>query len=71
MRKLVLLLLCLLLQACLKSEEVKPWDRNVLAQDRAQLISDRLESAADEHIYFSKEAANGGQSLGGGGCGCN
>jgi hypothetical protein len=24
-----------------------------------------------EHIYFSKEAASGGRSFDGGGCGCN
>ncbi len=52
-------------------EEVKPWQRDVLAQDRAQLIQDRLEVESDQHIYFSKEAASGGGSLGGGGCGCN
>ena len=52
-------------------EQVKPWERNLLAQDNAQLIAEPLEAAADEHIYFSKEAASGGQGVGGGGCGCN
>ena len=52
-------------------EKVKPWHRNVLAQDMAQLVPDSLENEADEHIYFSKEAAKGGQGVGGGGCGCN
>lgn len=52
-------------------EAVQPWDRDILAQDKAQLVSDILENDADEHIYFSKEAASGGQGLGGGGCGCN
>jgi hypothetical protein len=50
---------------------VQPWDRDVLARDDMQLISDPLESSLDEHIYFSKEASSGGQGFGGGGCGCN
>jgi hypothetical protein len=36
-----------------------------------QIVSDPLESSADDHIYFSKEASSGGQGFGGGGCGCN
>lgn len=52
-------------------EPVKPWHWEILSQDRAQPISDALEFAADDHIYFSKEAAHGGQSVSGGGCGCN
>jgi len=52
-------------------ERVEPWDRDILAQKKMQLISDKLETSSDEHIYFSKEASSGGQGLGGGGCGCN
>jgi hypothetical protein len=50
---------------------VQPWDRDVLARPDMQLVSDPLEAATDEHIYFSKEASSGGQGFGGGGCGCN
>ncbi len=50
---------------------VQPWDRDVLARPDMQIVSDPTESAADEHIYFSKEASSGGQGFGGGGCGCN
>jgi hypothetical protein len=50
---------------------VQPWDRDVLARPDMQLISDPIEAALDEHIYFSKEASSGGQGFGGGGCGCN
>ena len=49
----------------------KPWDRDVLARPDMQIVSDPIEAAADEHIYFSKEASSGGQGFGGGGCGCN
>lgn len=50
---------------------VEPWDRDVLARDDMQLVPDPLEAAADDHIYFSKEASSGGRGFGGGGCGCN
>lgn len=50
---------------------VKPWERDILAQDKMKLDPHPVETALDEHIYFSKEAASGGQGVGGGGCGCN
>ena len=50
---------------------VQPWDRDILARDDMQLVSDPIEVSIDEHIYFSKEASSGGQGFGGGGCGCN
>ena len=60
----------LVLAGC-SSIGVKPWDRDVLARDDIQLVSDPIETSVDEHIYFSKEASSGGQGFGGGGCGCN
>jgi len=50
---------------------VKPWDRDLLAQKRMQLVPSPVDEALDAHIFFSKEAASGGASAGGGGCGCN
>jgi hypothetical protein len=50
---------------------VEAWERDVLAKDEMQLVSDPLEAAIDDHIYFSKEASSGGRGFGGGGCGCN
>lgn len=50
---------------------VQPWDRDLLAEEKMQLVPDPVENFIDEHIYFSKEAASGGQGVGGGGCGCN
>jgi hypothetical protein len=32
---------------------------------------DPLAQAMAEHIYFSRESAAGGRSVGGSGCGCN
>ena len=69
-RYVLSLIFMLTLSGCSLSE-VKPWDRNLLAQDKMQLVPDPIESFLDEHIYFSKEAAFGGQGIGGGGCGCN
>ncbi|KPJ94181.1 MAG: hypothetical protein AMJ55_06805 [Gammaproteobacteria bacterium SG8_15] len=51
--------------------QIKPWERDILAQDKMKLDPSPVETALDEHIYFSKEAASGGQGVGGGGCGCN
>ncbi len=49
----------------------KPFERELLAKPAMQLNASPLEAAADDHTYFSKEAATGGRSFGGGGCGCN
>ncbi|MBX9885289.1 MAG: DUF4266 domain-containing protein [Novosphingobium sp.] len=49
----------------------KPWQRDVLARKSMQLGREPAIVAFDEHTYFSKEAASGGRSFDGGGCGCN
>lgn len=49
----------------------KPWQRDLMAQKVMQLDAYPIESAMDEHIYFSKEASSGGRTYAGGGCGCN
>jgi hypothetical protein len=50
---------------------VAAFDKGDLARPSMQFDADRLESSFADHIYFSKEAASGGRSVGGGGCGCN
>jgi hypothetical protein len=50
---------------------VDPWERDILAREDMALVTDALEAATDDHIYFSKEATSGGRGFGGGGCGCN
>jgi hypothetical protein len=67
-RTLTLLALVLTLSAC---AGVKPWERDLLAKPQMALDPDPLQTAFDEHIYFSKEASSGGRGFGGGGCGCN
>jgi uncharacterized protein DUF4266 len=51
--------------------KVRPWDRDLLAEQKMQFIPCPMLHAVDEHIYFSKEGSMGGEDLGGGGCGCN
>jgi Domain of unknown function (DUF4266) len=50
---------------------VQPWERELLAKPAMQLSGSPASDGIDDHIYFSKEAASGGRSFGGGGCGCN
>jgi hypothetical protein len=50
---------------------VKPWQREILAKKEMALDASAMDSAIDDHIYFSKEASSGGRGFGGGGCGCN
>ncbi|MDE2561843.1 MAG: DUF4266 domain-containing protein [Sphingomonadales bacterium] len=50
---------------------VKPWQRDILARNSMQLNAYPRVTAMREHIYFSKEAASGGRTFDGGGCGCN
>lgn len=52
-------------------EDVKPWEKDVLATDTMQFPRDPMQAYLDDHIYFSKEASTGGSGVGGGGCGCN
>ena len=77
MNKILTVVVCFLISACSTmsnmsvSEEVKPWEKDVLAQQGMQIPQDAMFSFSDDHIYFSKEASTGGNSVGGGGCGCN
>jgi hypothetical protein len=68
-----LLCLCALagLAGCSLVQPVQPWEKGRLAQPAMTFQGDRMESKYDEHVYASKEAASGGASVGGGGCGCN
>jgi len=51
--------------------EVKAWERGVLAEKEMAWEPDPMLASYRRHVEFSKEAATGGPSLGGGGCGCN
>lgn len=49
----------------------KPWEKDLMARKEMQVSANATALAADDHIYFSKEAASGGRGFAGGGCGCN
>ena len=66
--------LCFLLVAMLFStgcSSVKPWEKGYLSDYTMKTDRDVLEVVFTEHMWFSREAASGGASIGGGGCGCN
>jgi hypothetical protein len=65
---IVLTLNVLILCGC---TTVKPWERDILADYTMRSDRDPLENMLVEHMWFSREAASGGMSIGGGGCGCN
>ncbi len=57
--------------AACSSVRVQPWQRGTLASYPMRPDRDPLATAADEHTYYSREAASGGRGVGGSGCGCN
>jgi hypothetical protein len=70
-RTVTALLLALLAGGC-AIEKVQPWQREDLARPEMKWDPGYVEEAAiRSHTYVSKEAASGGASVGGGGCGCN
>ena len=71
MRIAPLFLLTLALAGCATFDPPKAWERGNLARPDMQFDYDRLDAKTQQHIYTSKEAANGGYGVGGGGCGCN
>jgi hypothetical protein len=50
---------------------VAPYQRGYLARDDMALEGNPGFSKAIEKTFAAKEAASGGASVGGGGCGCN
>lgn len=63
------LVMLLMFSGCI--HRVQPWERDLLADPDMVAQPDVLEAGLDEHVYFSKESAHGGDGIGGGGCGCN
>ncbi len=55
--KLVLFVLLIISATGCASLGVEPWERDLLAKP--------VDSALDDHIYFSKEASSGGRGVGG------
>lgn len=71
-RRLLLLPLMAALAAAVSGcQPVQAWERGTLAKPEMAIDTDPLATALNNHVYFSKEASNGGHSATGGGCGCN
>ncbi|TAN48935.1 MAG: DUF4266 domain-containing protein [Methylococcaceae bacterium] len=49
---------------------VAPWERGLLAKPHMALEPNHAQHALRGHAYGSREAAAGGDSAAGGGCGC-
>ena len=62
--------LALAMSACVTTP-VQPWQKGLLAKRSRALDPDPLKTKFENHLYFGKEAASGGEGVGGGGCGCN
>lgn len=65
--KPLLLSLSLTLTAC---SPVQPWERGNLARPQMAPITQPEVTELTTHVYGSREAASGGSSTTGGGCGC-
>jgi len=50
---------------------VQPWERGTLSDYTMRPDRDASGAGLHDHVYFTREAANGGRGVGGGGCGCN
>lgn len=70
MTKIISSFVLILLAGC-SVQSVQPWQRGSLANSAMAWEMDPLLADYHEHIQVSKEAASGGATLGGGGCGCN
>ena len=66
--RLVLAVLCLAAAGCV---QVAPYQRGYLARPDMAMDASPGMVRAMERTYVAKEAAVGGASVGGGGCGCN
>jgi hypothetical protein len=68
-RTLITLLfaVCFWLSGC---AEVAPWERGHLAKPHMAMEPHPASRALREHTYGTREAAVGGSTAGGGGCGC-
>lgn len=56
---------------CAGPQPVAPWEKGNLAKPHMALDPDPLDSRIKRQVYLSKEAASGGNAIGGSACGCN
>lgn len=65
------ILAAVVLIACAGCAPVAPYQRGYLARPDMSFDASAGTGKAIEKTYSAKEAASGGASVGGGGCGCN
>lgn len=58
-----------LLQGC-SSTPIAAWERGDLSRTEMAWEPDPMQAGFRQHVYTAKEGASGGDSTGGGGCGC-
>lgn len=63
--------ICSGLLVCLGCSTVAPWERGNLAKKEMSINPSPNLNKFRDHIFTSKEAAQGGHGGSGGGCGCN
>ena len=63
-------LVCLLVLPGCEMATVRVWERGDLARQEMQWEVDPMQSTLRQHVFTAKEGASGGNSTGGGGCGC-
>lgn len=61
---------CLAFSGC-SSMQVAAWEKGNLAKPVMVRDTNAHHAGLEQHTYMSKEATEGGYSLGAGGCGCN
>lgn len=67
---LIWIVASLLITGCAPSQ-VKPWEKEILADEVMKPGGPASIKKINEHVYTAKEAAKGGGGVGGGGCGCS
>ncbi len=71
MKSLKFLLALIFIAIGTSCTNVKQFERAYLSEYVMLPNKDGLAKSMSEHMYFSREAAYGGEGVGGGGCGCN
>ena len=56
---------------CAHRPPIEPWQREHLAKRAMRFDADPLEDRFRQHMFGSREGADGGYGHPGGGCGCN
>ncbi len=70
-RIIALLAAVLMAGSLCQCANVKAYERGYMAEFVMLPNKDPLAKGMADHMYFSREAAYGGEGVGGGGCGCN